>query len=80
MIIVAASLYLCGTSIKDELFEWRKNPIKISLSDSPMPISTIPFPTITVCPEAITTQTMFTNVNKLIDILSKNPTNLTKAE
>lgn len=49
IIFVIISLYFCGSSIHDILSNWNENPVTMSMTEAPTPISDIPFPTVTVC-------------------------------
>lgn len=44
------SLWICGSMIQNEWNEWNKNPTKIEEIGKLNHISTIPFPTVTICP------------------------------
>lgn len=48
------SLWLCGSSIHSIWMKWSLNPVKMSLTEREMPISEIPFPAVTICPETKT--------------------------
>ena len=38
-------------SKKNDIAEWKTNPVLISIEDTDYPIENIPFPTVTICPE-----------------------------
>lgn len=47
------SVWLCAASIHNIWMKWQHNPTTITLTDKQfVPISTIPFPTVTICPES----------------------------
>lgn len=43
--------WLCGSSIGETWFEWREKLV-VTLAENSKPISFIPFPTLTICPES----------------------------
>lgn len=45
------SVCLCGTSINNIWMKWHDSPVAMTFSDHEIPISVIPFPTVTICPE-----------------------------
>lgn len=45
------SAYLCWVLINDAWTEWDQNPTIITFAEQSTPISTIPFPAITICPQ-----------------------------
>ncbi|KAG4070571.1 hypothetical protein HA402_011958 [Bradysia odoriphaga] len=51
-IIMAACF--CGISIQNVWIKWRDSPVIMNMNEKMIPISTIPFPTITICPEVKT--------------------------
>lgn len=46
---VILSIYFCSLSIQDVLMEWNENPVTLSLTEKPSPVSAIPFPAVTIC-------------------------------
>lgn len=54
IVAFSVSVWLCGVSIHNIWLKWHKNPVSMSFTENEMPISTIPFPTVTVCPETKT--------------------------
>lgn len=50
----SVSVWLCGASIHNIWLKWHKNLVSMSFTEKPMPTSTIPFPTVTICPETKT--------------------------
>lgn len=53
-IVLGLSVWTCGSMIRDIWIKWRDYPTTMSLTEEPLPISTIPFPTVTVCPRVKT--------------------------
>lgn len=51
LIAFGLSLWLCSSSIRTIWVHWMENPITITFTDREIPISAIPFPTVTVCPQ-----------------------------
>lgn len=51
LIAFAFSIWLCGSMIHNIWTHWRNNPVTMSFAEEDLPISTIPFPTVTICPE-----------------------------
>ncbi|XP_031634318.1 pickpocket protein 28-like [Contarinia nasturtii] len=54
VIAVCAAFYLCGSMIQGTWIRWQNNPVKIKEKDSDL--RTIPFPTVTVCPQTKVTK------------------------
>lgn len=54
IVAFALSLWFCGSSIQNIWLNWRDNPVTISLTEKDRPVSAIPFPTVTICPETKT--------------------------
>lgn len=50
MIGVGISLWLCGSMIQNIWQQWQKNPVTMIFTENTLPISSIPFPTVTICP------------------------------
>lgn len=57
IIAIGVSMYFCTFSIQKVWIKWRDNPVIMSVYESQIPISKIPFPTVTICPEIKTTHT-----------------------
>lgn len=57
-IAIGLSVWFCGSSIQDIWIKRRDYPVTMTLSEDILPIPTIPFPTITVCPEIKTHKNM----------------------
>lgn len=49
-IAVGLLVLFCGVSISKVWMKWAKYPVKMSPSFEGVPISDIPFPTVTICP------------------------------
>lgn len=49
-------LTFCGTTIQKMWKNWDKNPVSIEISNRVIPISAIPFPTVTVCTKTKTSK------------------------
>lgn len=47
---MAVSMFLCVISIRDIWIKWNENPVIIAFDDKFTGVSSIPFPSITVCP------------------------------
>lgn len=48
------SVWLCGYSIQQIWTKWDEKPIVMTISEKEAPISTIPFPGVTICPQTKT--------------------------
>lgn len=64
-ISVCVSLCLCGLLVKDIWIKWQENPVTMSFTEKPLHFSSIPFPTITICPEMKTVKKKFDISNTL---------------
>lgn len=62
------SVLLCGLSIQNILINWNENPVSMSFTEKPVPISTIPFPTVILCSETKTNSSKL-NVTSAYDLL-----------
>lgn len=51
IIAIGLSVWFCGTLIRNVWIKWRDNPVTMTMNEKQIPISTIPFPTVTICPE-----------------------------
>lgn len=54
LVAFGLSVWLCGSSIQNIWIKWGDNPVTMSLNEREAPVSTIPFPTVTICPETKT--------------------------
>lgn len=45
------SIYCCSTTIAKVYHRWNDTPVIVSFSENYMPVSSIPFPAITICSE-----------------------------
>lgn len=52
LVVVVLSVCCCAMLIQKVYNKWGSNPVIVSLDDTPTKIWDIPFPAITVCPEA----------------------------
>lgn len=78
MIAIALSVWFCGSLIENVWVKWCNDPVKMTMAEKPSPISLIPFPTVTICPETKTYKSKLdlTHLNEM----SKDMWNLTAAE
>lgn len=51
IIAFGLSVCFCGLSIWHVSLRWKENPVTMCFTEKPGPISKIPFPTVTICPE-----------------------------
>lgn len=51
IVAFSLSVYLCVVSIRSILISWTENPVTVGFTERQAPISDIPYPTITLCPE-----------------------------
>lgn len=68
MIAFGLSLLMCTSSIQDMWVKWRASPVTMSFNENTIPISAIPFPTVTICPETKTYKVK-TDLNRIYDTL-----------
>lgn len=52
LVVVVLSVFCCAMLIQKVYHKWDSNPVIVSLDDTPTKIWDVPFPAITVCPEA----------------------------
>lgn len=79
IIIVGLAFWLCGKSIHNVITEWKEHPVKVDYEDKTSPLSTIPFPTVTFCPDVKTRWYNF-NLTHLQSILQGSEGELTSTE
>lgn len=79
MIAIALSIWFCGSLIRNIWVKWRDTPVTMSMTEKLVPISTIPFPTITICPEIKTYKEML-DLTRLIHDLSMDKWEFTELE
>lgn len=79
MVAFGLSLCLCGLSIQDIWLKWHENPVTMSFTEKPLPISAIPFPTVTICPETKTYREKL-DVTAFYDDLNEQKANFTKLQ
>lgn len=51
LIAMTLAVWFCGTSIQNVWAKWCNNPVTMNMNEKLLPIQTIPFPTVTICPE-----------------------------
>lgn len=68
MIAFGLSLLMCTSSIQDMWVKWRASPVTMSFNENTIPISAIPFPTVTICPETKTYKVK-TDLNRIYNTL-----------
>lgn len=51
IIAFGLSLWLCTIMVNNVWNQWLENPVDMSFTHKERPISDIPFPTVTICPE-----------------------------
>lgn len=51
IVAICLSIWFCGSSIQNIWTKWNENPVTISFTEKEFPISAIPFPTVTICPD-----------------------------
>uniref|UniRef100_A0A6E8W5Z6 Uncharacterized protein n=1 Tax=Anopheles coluzzii TaxID=1518534 RepID=A0A6E8W5Z6_ANOCL len=51
IVVCLLSLYGCGTLIHSVYIKWDKEPVVVTFGEKPVPVFTIPFPAVTICPE-----------------------------
>lgn len=51
IIALVLSMWGCGVLIQNVWIKWRDTPVTMAINERQLPISTVPFPTITICPE-----------------------------
>lgn len=75
LVTLVVSLCLCGFLARDNWIRWAEDPVKMGVIAKPVNLETIPFPTVTVCPEIKTIK------NKLdITVALNSLSNLSKIE
>lgn len=79
IVAFSLSVWLCGASIHNIWLKWHNNPVSMSFTEKEVPISAIPFPTVTICPETKTNVTKL-NVTATYHTLMDNSMNLTDIE
>ncbi|XP_068915305.1 pickpocket protein 28-like isoform X1 [Tenebrio molitor] len=79
LIVLCISLYICVSLIKLTWRKWDENPVFISFSKTPKQVWEIPFPAVTICPEAKIKTKIF-NFTYYYNALFKENNNLTAEE
>lgn len=59
IIAFSVSLWLCVSMSQNIWIQWQQNPIQLTIAKKTVPISSIPFPTVTICPEIKTIKGRF---------------------
>lgn len=68
IVALILSLWLCGSSILGLWIKWHKNLVTLKMiENNAIDLATIPFPTVTICPETKTTKDKFDLSSILID-------------
>lgn len=77
-IAIGLSIWFCGSLIENVWLKWCSDPVKMTMMEKPSPISSIPFPTVTICPETKTYKSKLdlTHLNEM----PKEMWNLSEAE
>lgn len=79
LIVIMLALYWNVYTIIDTYEKWRTSPVIVSFAQSPTPVSQVPFPAVTICPETKSKQRLF-NFTNIYHMLKENPDNVTDAE
>ncbi|KAF5291401.1 hypothetical protein FQR65_LT01711 [Abscondita terminalis] len=74
MIVIFASLYICIYMIIKTYEKWQMSPVIVSFARSPTPVWEIPFPSVTVCSETKTRQSVFNFTDIYQKSLANNAT------
>uniref|UniRef100_A0A1I8P290 Pickpocket protein 28-like n=1 Tax=Stomoxys calcitrans TaxID=35570 RepID=A0A1I8P290_STOCA len=61
LLVFVITIYFCSSIIVRIYVKWHESPVIVTFSDKPTPIWNIPFPRVTICPEAKRT------MNKTVD-------------
>lgn len=74
IVAFSVSMCLCSWLIKNTWINWSENPVSMSLAEKRESISSVPFPTLTICPELKTTSSKLNLISMLglIQIFRKN--------
>lgn len=75
-------LTFCGAQIEKMWIKWHRNPISIELSNRIFPISSVSFPTVTICPKTKTSKAKLDirSIYQDIELSQLNMDNLTDLE
>ncbi|XP_031638214.1 pickpocket protein 28-like [Contarinia nasturtii] len=76
----AVSLYLCGFLIHNVWIKWHESPVIVSFAEKSTPISMIPFPAVTICPETKTYMDKLNITDAFHTLLANNKDNMTEEE
>lgn len=80
VVAITISLSLCIFSIRNVWIDWRNRPVTMTYSEKEESISTIPFPTVTVCPRTKFLKDKFKFDNDLYHAYMANPNTLSDIE
>ncbi|XP_055305956.1 pickpocket protein 28-like, partial [Sitodiplosis mosellana] len=79
-IAIGLSFWYCLVSIQDMWIKWRACPVSMSFNEKDAPISAIPFPTVTICPETKAFKNKF-EINPVYDsLMESNPWKLSNQQ
>jgi acid-sensing ion channel, other len=70
LVMVMSALYGCIRLISNVYDKWQANPVIISISETAIPISEIPFPAITICPQTKSKKSIF-NLTDVLERMAK---------
>jgi acid-sensing ion channel, other len=73
-IVILISFVLCGQLISELYSKWTESPVIVSFSEKATPITEIPFPAITICPETKADADLF-RINEALNSLEANTLN-----
>lgn len=51
IIAIGVSVWFCSVLVQNVWIKWRDTPVIMAMNEKQLPISTVPFPTVTICPE-----------------------------
>jgi acid-sensing ion channel, other len=57
-LVLLVSALLCGAAIWQQMIKWEQNPVIVTFAERPTPIWQIPFPAVTICPNAKAAKTV----------------------
>lgn len=70
---------MCITFIHNTWDQWNDNPVTMSFTEKERPISAVPFPTVTICPETKVSKLKF-DVSEQLDDMLESKSNLSQVE
>lgn len=77
MISFALSVYLCQSMIQNVWLKWDEDPVIVTFNEKSIPVSEIPFPAVTICPET-KSQINKLNFTDVYHMLSENVANISE--